>query len=134
VRKIPEPLGRDALELLIDDFRLMIAPGLAEIFVLLLVEILFSCANFGCGRAQRGRAGVFVGFVVEEPRSRYSAVGFSGPATDYGLLATAPAKASMRIHSTYPAILPYIKAIFTGRMWMEKTGKLTVFSWQFSAG
>jgi len=48
VRKIPELLGRDALELMIDDFRLMIAAGPAEIFVL------------------------FVGFVVEEPGSRYS--------------------------------------------------------------
>jgi hypothetical protein len=61
VRKMPEPVGRGAPELMIDDFRLMIAAGPAEIFVL------------------------FVGFVVEEPGSRYSVVGFSGPATDYWL-------------------------------------------------
>jgi len=60
-RKTPEPVGRDAVELMIDDFRLMIVAGPAEIFVL------------------------FVGFVVEEPGSRYSVVGFSGPATDYWL-------------------------------------------------
>jgi len=96
VRKTREPVGRDALELMIDDFRLMIAPG----------------RNGFTTEARRTQSGPF-DFAQDRLCGRNWKICVNRRNLRMEVLNT-------RIHSTLPTVFTYEKAIVTRRMWMEK--------------